>query len=159
MAERFGPAPAPPLTDGDNYRLASGKQKNSRLIVSGNYVYKLNKTEATKGDEQNATYYLECKYETCLARAIIKGGHLTAPSQDRIPHSCEANEGAGLDKIAGQEVLNNMKRRAGSEATTFWVSQISFFFRQHFPTPPSNKLCYLLSFFTTIHFASPPNLD
>jgi len=121
MEPMAGSSGAPPLTDGENYRVTQGKQKNSRLIVHENFVYKLDKTELTRGDEVNCKYYLQCKYQSCPARAIIKNGFLSAPSQDRIPHTCVETEGAGSDKIAAQDVLNRMRTRAGFEATTFWV--------------------------------------
>ena len=128
MASGSGPSGAPPLTDGLNYRVTQGKHRHSCLIVQGNFIYTLNKTDCNRGDEENAIYYLQCKYDTCLARAIIKNGHLQAHSQERVPHTCEVNEGAGLQKIAAQEALNRMKTRAEKEATTFWVCNSFIFF-------------------------------
>ena len=126
MASGSGPSGAPPLTDGLNYRVTQGKHRHSRLIVHGNFIYTLNATDCNRGDEENAIYYLQCKYDSCLARAIIKNGFLEV--QERVPHSCEVNEGAGLHRIAAQEALNRMKTRAEKEATTFWVCNTFIFF-------------------------------
>lgn len=115
------PSSSQELVDGLNFRVIQGKQKKSRVIVQDNYCYTVERTDTLKNG-QGTVFYLRCKYsQTCPGRAVIKGNLLEVSNQDRL-HECSATEGASLSKIASQELLTTMKKRAAQEGTTFFVS-------------------------------------
>lgn len=103
------------LNAGINFRIIQGKQSNSRVIVQNNFCYILDKTTTIYDDQ---VVYVKCKYSTCPARGIIKEDMLEV----RKDHTCHSNNGHSLSRIAVQEVLSKMKRRAATEGTSFFVS-------------------------------------
>jgi len=110
------------LTPGFNFRIIQGKQHNSRIIVQDNFCYILER-QTTVADEPTV-HYVKCKYPSCPARGIIKANSL----QVRKEHTCDRENGQSLSKIAVQEVMTRMKRRAATEGTTFYVSIITHMF-------------------------------
>ena len=110
------------LEDGENYRVIRGKKANSKIIVSGDKCYLVEKTTPDKsatGEVRNI-YYLKCHDPDCLGRAVIKKKVLELKTTDNKRHTCQ-EAGAGLDKIAIQEALNRMKKRAREEGSTYYV--------------------------------------
>ena len=115
------------LSDGENYRVIRGKKANSKIIVSGDKCYLIEKSSADKSSSEllGHVYYLKCQDPDCLARAIIKRNVLELKTSDERRHTC-SEENSMLDKIAIQEALNRMKSRARVEGTTYYVSVFSF---------------------------------
>ena len=112
------------ITDGENYRVIRGQKANSKIIVSGDKSYLIEKSTLDKSAAESLEYiyYLKCKDPDCLARAVIKKKVLEVKVSDLKRHTC-TDRGAGLDKIAVQEALNRMKKRAREEGTTYYVSE------------------------------------
>ena len=109
------------IRDGQNFRVIQGSRKNSKIFVQDNFLYVLDKSEED-------THYLKCKYNpNCQARAIVKDGYLTAPNVDKTPHNCEGQQQVSFVKLTAVEVLNRMKKRASSEGTSLYVSNLIFF--------------------------------
>ena len=107
-----------PIRDGQNFRVIQGSRKNSKIFVQDNFLYVLDKSEED-------THYLKCKYNpNCQARAIVKDGYLTAPNVDKTPHNCEGQQQVSFVKLTAVEVLNRMKKRASSEGTSLYVSNL-----------------------------------
>ena len=117
----------PSITDGDNYRVIRGKKATSKVIVYEDKCYLIEKPGVEKNSGEalpQPVFYLKCKYSpTCQARAVIRKNKLEIKSTDKL-HTCQETNGASLDKIAVQEALNKMKRRAREEGSTFYVSKI-----------------------------------
>ena len=113
------------ITDGENYRVIRGHKANSKIIVSGDKSYTIEKSTLDKSATNSLEYiyYLRCKDHDCLARAVIKKKVLEVKVSDLRRHTCN-ERGSGLDKIAVQEALNRMKKRAREEGTTYYVSYI-----------------------------------
>ena len=109
------------IPDGVNYRVIQGKHTNSRLVVKDNYCYHIGKQEVSRSTGE-VVIYLKCKYGSCLATAKIRNNFLEVSSQDRVDHTCVANEGASAAKITAGELLTRMKTRAANEGTNFSVS-------------------------------------
>ena len=108
------------IRDGQNFRVIQGSRKNSKIFVQDNFLYVLDKSEED-------THYLKCKYNpNCQARAIVKDGYLTAPNVDKTPHNCEGQQQVSFVKLTAVEVLNRMKKRASSEGTSLYVSNLMF---------------------------------
>ena len=88
--------------------------------MQDNFLYVLDKSEED-------THYLKCKYNpNCQARAIVKDGYLTTPNVDKTPHTCEGQQQVSFVKLPAVEVLNRMKKRASSEGTSLYVSNLMF---------------------------------
>jgi len=111
------------LSDGQNYRVIRGKKANSKIIVSGDKCYLIEKITADRssGESGENIYYLRCQDDNCLARAIIKKKVLEVKVSEQKRHTCNES-GSLLDKIAVQEALNRMKKRARVEGSTYYVS-------------------------------------
>jgi len=112
------------LTDGENYRVIRGKKSNSNIIVSDDILYLIEKTVPDKNGEDPITptyvYYLKCHDPNCLGRANIRKNVLRFKTEGK-PHTCQ-DERSNLDKIAVQEALTRMKKRAQQEGTSCFVS-------------------------------------
>jgi len=108
----------PALTEGHNYRLISGKRKDSKLVVFNKYTYLLEKTEIIAN---KVVFYLKCRHKTCRARATIRDKTLQM-KDDRDGHTCSANQGQSSDAIRAEELATVMKRRAAREGSTYHVS-------------------------------------
>ena len=110
------------IVDGENYRVIRGKKENSNIIVSGDKSFLIEKSALDKNtdDPLSATpiFYLKCYVPKCLGRATIKKGVLRNKT-DGKPHMCDRSQ---LDKIAVQEAINRMKKRAREEGTSPFVS-------------------------------------
>ena len=118
-----------PIRDGQNFRVIQGSRKNSKIFVQDNFLYVLDKSEED-------THYLKCKYNpNCQARAIVKDGYLTAPNVDKTPHNCEGQQQVSFVKLTAVEVLNRMKKRASSEGTSLYVSNLIIFSRLNTRVP------------------------
>ena len=104
----------PTLQEGVNYRLIPGKHKNSKLIIVGNYAYKLEKLDKN-------VLYLFCKFPSCKARAKIKGNVFYSTSGSKVPHTCQSR-GACAEFWEAHEALSRMKYRAELETTSYRVT-------------------------------------
>jgi len=111
----------PPLEAGPgaNYRLVEGKRANSKLVVKDAYTYLIDKVDVRNGE---VTYYLKCKTQSCIARALIKNEVFKSKPEDEDRHTCGLTAAANYDQLSKQEALNRMKRRASREASTYYVS-------------------------------------
>ena len=104
---------APTLEEGINYHVIPGKQKNSKLFVRGDLVYKLDKAIGN-------IRYLSCKFPSCHVRCSIKNNFLTT---NEVDHSCR-NEGASAALWTALACQGRMKLRAEREGTSFQVCPI-----------------------------------
>ena len=123
-SEATSPSPswAGKIENGDNYRVIRGKKSNSNIIVAGDKCYRIEKTTPDKSSEEMVryVYYLRCQDHNCLGTALIRTNILTEKTSDLKRHTC-GDQNSTLDKIAIQEALNRMKKRAREEGTTYYV--------------------------------------
>jgi len=114
------PKPQLEAGPGANSRLVDGKRANSKLIVKDGHTYLIDKTEVKTGE---VTYYLKCKSQACIARALIKNGIFKSKPEGEDRHTCGVTEASNHDQISKQEAMNRMRRRAAREASSYSVSR------------------------------------
>jgi len=122
VSQERTPKPQLEAGPGANYRIVEGKRSNSKLVVKDAYTYLIDKIDVRNGE---VTYYLKCKTQSCIARALIKNEVFKTKPEDEDRHTCGLTEAANYDQLSKQEALNRMKRRAAREASTYFVSSIA----------------------------------
>lgn len=105
------------LVDGINYTVIPGKHEKSKLVIHGEYAFKVGKVTNRNNRKK---YYLRCKYSNCPSRAQIRDSFLYMSNFAFKPHEC-TREGASSIAWAALEAIARMKVRAMKETSTLLV--------------------------------------
>lgn len=105
------------LVDGINFSVQPGKHEKSKLVIHGEYAFKVGKVLNRDGRK---IYYLKCKFSNCPARAQIRNNFLYMSNVDFKPHEC-SREGASSVAWSALEAIARMKVRAMKESATLLV--------------------------------------
>jgi len=108
------------LESGNNYEVIPGKQAGSKLVVSGDFCYKVNKP-GRKDKNGKFPYYLKCRYPSCKATACIPAGSHYLGITNGSEHTC-VNDGASSEQWQAKAVYEKMKKRAGLESSSYEVN-------------------------------------
>jgi len=108
--------------EGSNYRLMPGQKAKSRIVVSENFCYHIEKND--KKHPQGPVVYLKCQVSSCPGRATIKNGVLTVSPNLKKKHDCNQDSQQNIHKISVNEIMTKMKSRAASESSSYYVSII-----------------------------------
>jgi len=108
--------------EGTNYRIIQGQKAKSRVVVSENFCYLIEKND--KNNPKGSVVYLKCQVSSCPGRATIKNGLLTVSTNLKKQHDCNQNAPHKVHKIAVNEIIARMKARAATEGSSYYVRQL-----------------------------------
>jgi len=111
--------------EGSNFRIVQGQKAKSRVVVSDNFCYLIEKND--KNHPQGPVVYLKCQVTSCPGRAMIKNGVLAVSPNLKKRHHCNQDSPQNLHKISVNEIIAKMKERAATESSSYYVSKVKVF--------------------------------
>lgn len=98
-------------SDGHNYYLMLGNTDDQRVIVHGEFAYRI---DGKRGNGEPGNYYVKCRYygdkqSTCRVRGYVQDGYIHVTNEHE--HVCQNEKGACADLFKAEQLIWQMKHR------------------------------------------------